>query len=350
MNTSNTLFAKDTTGATPVKLSSVLSSKDFFNNFLCRISSKFRMNYKIDPGLYTIGNPTSDSPVLVTANYKLTVNVLRAELEKFDIWLLVIDTRGINVWCAAGKGTFCTKEIVKQIKSSDLLSKVEHDQLILPQLGASGVNSWKLYKESGFNVKFGPVRASDIPVYLQNNFTATQEMRRVRFGFTDRAKLVPMEAIPAFKSAFLVILCIAVLSGITKEGVIFKKAIGGVLPFAIAGLTSILTGTILTPLLLPVIPFRAFSIKGLFTGIAGLLLLLFFIPVFRSNPCLLAVSLIVVPAYSSYLALLFTGSTTYTSPSGVKKEMKAALPVYLICAGISIVLCLLYFVNFWGIL
>ena len=193
MNTSNTLFAKDTTGATSVKLSSVLSSKDF-NNFLCRISSKFRMNYKIDPGLYTIGNPTSDSPVLVTANYKLTVNVLRAELEKFDIWLLVIDTRGINVWCAAGKGRSVPKRLLNKSRAVIFYQKLNTTNYSSSAWCIRCQFMEALY-ESGFNVKFGPVRASDIPVYLQNNFTATQEMRRVRFGFTDRAKLVPMEAI-----------------------------------------------------------------------------------------------------------------------------------------------------------
>ena len=56
-----------------------------------------RDQYKIAPGLYAVGEPGPDSPVLVTANYKLTFDTLRRALISFDGWILVIDTRGINV-------------------------------------------------------------------------------------------------------------------------------------------------------------------------------------------------------------------------------------------------------------
>lgn len=69
------------------------------------------MGYTIDPGLYALGNPDESSPVLVTANYKLTFDRLRQSLPKLDAWVLVLDTKGINVWCAAGKGTFGTGEV-----------------------------------------------------------------------------------------------------------------------------------------------------------------------------------------------------------------------------------------------
>jgi hypothetical protein len=79
-----------------------------------------RMNYKVEPGVYSIGTPDDTSPVLVSANYKLTFDKLRGKLSGLDCWLLILDTKGINVWCAAGEGTFGTDELVARIESSGL--------------------------------------------------------------------------------------------------------------------------------------------------------------------------------------------------------------------------------------
>jgi hypothetical protein len=308
------------------------------------------MKYTVTPGLYALGNPDKDSVVLVTSNYRLSLNVLRSALNNRNAWVLVVDTKGINVWCAAGKGTFCTKEIVKQIVSSNLISRISHRTLILPQLGASGVSSAKLQKASGFTVKFGPVRASDIPAYLDNDCKASPEMRQARFTLTDRVKLVPMEAIPALKKLGLFLLIASVLFGITRTGIIYKQAIIGVWPLVIPGLTAVLTGSVIIPLLLPFIPGRAFSLKGLITGLIGAIAIVVLLPVYRSSALLSAFCLISVPASSSFLSFLFTGSSTYTSPSGVKTELKIALPLYITSAVVSTVLLTLTLTRFWGIL
>jgi hypothetical protein len=323
---------------------------DYYGAILCRISNAFRMRYRVDPGLYSLGTPTAESPVFVTANYKLSFDLLRKNCASRDAWVLVIDTAGINVWCAAGKGTFCTKAIVKQITECDLNSAVSHRLLILPQLAASGVAAHKLQKESGFTVKFGPVRASDLPRYLDDKYNASPMMRRVRFSFFDRAKLVPMEALPALRKVFLYLLGAAILFGMTRTGVMYKQAITGVLPLVTAGLTAVFTGSVLTPLFLPMIPFRAFSLKGLFSGLIGAIAIIFFLPVFRSDPFLTALCLAAVPSLSSYFAFLFTGSSTYTSPSGVKKELKIAWPFYLGSAGVSVALFAIVLIRFWGII
>ncbi len=323
---------------------------DYYGAMMCRVSNAFRMRYRVDTGLYSLGMPTAESPVFVTANYKLSFDLLRKELGPRDAWVLVIDTAGINVWCAAGKGTFCTKAIVKQIAGCDLNSVVSHRLLILPQLAASGVAAHKSHKESGFTVKFGPARASDLPRYLDDKYAASPAMRRVRFSFIDRAKLVPMEALPALRIVFLYLLGAAILFGLTRTGVMYKQAVTGVLPLVTAGLTAVFTGSVLTPLFLPMIPFRAFSLKGLFSGLIGAIAIIFFMPVFRNDPFLAALCLTAVPSLSSYLAFLFTGSSTYTSPSGVKKELKTAWPLYLASGGVSIVLFAIVLFRFWGII
>ncbi len=78
-----------------------------------------RMNYKVDPGLYALADPNDKSPVLVTANYKLTFDKLRSALIRRSVWILVLDTDGVNVWCAAGKGTFSTKNSCVESSTPD---------------------------------------------------------------------------------------------------------------------------------------------------------------------------------------------------------------------------------------
>ncbi len=117
--------------------------------------------------------PTSPQ-VLVSANYKMSFDRLRQALSGLDLWILVIDTKGINVWCAAGKGTFGTEELVGRIAQVGLGDVVKGRGLILPQLGAPGVAANEVLKRTGFKVVYGPVRASTFP----NSCAPAREPRR----------------------------------------------------------------------------------------------------------------------------------------------------------------------------
>ncbi len=146
---------------------------------------------KVRPGLYTIGDPDADSPVLVTGNFDLTVRrVVRALDGKVDVWLLVADSAGINVWCGAGGGYFTAEKVIAAVKSSRLEEVVNHRTLILPQLCANGVDGWKIRRELDWGVHWGPVRAEDIPAYLAAGRQKTDEMRWVRFPLKDRLEMV----------------------------------------------------------------------------------------------------------------------------------------------------------------
>lgn len=114
-----------------------------------------RMNYSIEPGLYALNNPDANSPVLVTANYKMSFDKLREALPGRNLWILVLDTKGINVWCAAGKGTFGTEELICKIESCRLKEIVNHRKIILPQLGAPGVAAHEVKKTHRL---YGPLR------------------------------------------------------------------------------------------------------------------------------------------------------------------------------------------------
>lgn len=284
-----------------------------------------RNRYRIAPGLYAVGTPGRTSPVLVTANYKMTFDILRRDLHGFDAWLLVLETRGINVWCAAGKGTFGTDELVRQVHGTALQQLVEHRNLILPQLGAPGIAAHKVGKACGFRVIYGPVRSSDLPQFLNNGGQATPAMRRVRFNLCDRLVLTPVELVGMWRHILWSALALLLLGGIGPE--IFSltaawqrggAAVG-------AGLLGVLTGGVLVPLLLPWLPGRAFAVKGAIAGIfAGSLGVVFFNTALGwLNALALLCS---VAAVASWCAMHFTGSSTFTSPSGVVKEMRQAIP------------------------
>lgn len=292
------------------------------------------MNYKISPGLYGVGNPDDTSPVLVTANYKMSFDSLRKELSGLDAWVMVIGTNGINVWCAAGKGTFGTEEIVKRINVVRLSRIVFHRTIIVPQLGAPGVAAHEVRKQSGFKVVYGPVRACDIKEFLDADMKATREMRVVQFGFFDRLFLTPIEVVGTLKPLAM----IAAALFIAHVAGLITVSFSGLYPF----IGAILIGAVISPVLLPWIPGHAFSLKGWFMGLLWATVVLYlkgglfqYDGIFNSLTLLL-----LLPAISAFLALNFTGASTYTSLSGVKSEMRFAMPAIITSASVGIVLWL----------
>ncbi len=290
-----------------------------------------RMNYSIEPGLYAVGNPIPESPVFVTANYKLSFDILREALNGVDGWILVLDTKGINVWCAAGKGTFGTAELVSRVQRTHLDQVVVHHKLIVPQLGAPGISAAQVRKQCAFQIIYGPVRAGDIPAFLASQFTATPAMRRVAFTLRDRFAVIPVELIIWFKQALGLAVFIALLEGFSGDGFRFAQAARG---FGVIA-ASWLAGGTLVPILLPWLPGRAFSIKGIWVALA--LWLALARQLTACSPQMIGEGLLLT-AVISFMALNFTGASTYTSMSGVKKEMKIAIPIQFITAVAGIVL------------
>lgn len=288
-----------------------------------------RMNYTIDSGLYALGHPDSSAPVLVTANYKMSFDKLREALPGHDLWLLVLDTKGVNVWCAAGKGTFGTTELVGRIESSGLARIVSHRKLILPQLSGPGVSAHEVKRLSGFNVVYGPIRATDLPGFLDGGLKATPEMRLKTFTTWERVVLIPMELVAALKVGLIVIPILFLLAMVGGYGEGWTGALTHGLFSVIAILTAILAGAVLAPLLLPWLPGRPFSLKGLSIGLLAATIFLAFCwsDWFTGTGRLeMAAWLLLIPGISAFLAMNFTGASTYTSLSGVKKEMRWALP------------------------
>ena len=146
---------------------------------------------KVEPGLYRVGEPDRKSPVLVTGNFDLTVRrLVRAIDGKVDCWLLVADSAGINVWCAAGGGYFTADKVIAAVRASGVEEVVDHHALILPQLCANGVDGQRIRKELHWGVHWGPARAEDIPAYLEGGRHKTDAMRWVTFPVKDRLEMV----------------------------------------------------------------------------------------------------------------------------------------------------------------
>jgi acetyl-CoA decarbonylase/synthase complex subunit gamma len=294
------------------------------------------MDYAIDPGLYALGKPDNNSPVLVTANYKMSFDRLRQALPGRDAWILVLDTKGINVWCAAGKGTFGTDELIKKVELSRLNDIVSHRKLIIPQLGAPGVAAHKVKQVSGFKVYYGPIRAKDVAAYLDAGLKAGSEMRIMTFPLKDRVVLIPIELIETIKPFLIIAPILFLLGGIGGPAGFWANAFNYGLFAVVAFLAAILGGVVINPLLLPYLPGRAFSLKGFSIGLVIALILLYLRNInLQAWPGRIEALawLLIIPAISAYLAMNFTGASTYTSLSGVKKEMRWALPLQ-ISAGI----------------
>ncbi len=312
-------------GVVPV-VSAFLSATDRWQSLKVRLGFG-RMNYQLDPGLYAVGAPDAKAQALVTANYKLSFDSLRPHLAGRDLWLLVLDTNGVNVWCAAGKGAFGTDELVTRLRSSGLEQLLAHRQLILPQLAGPGIAAHLLPKLTGFSVRYGPILAVDLPVYLDAHCQATAAMRLKKFPFSERALLSPLELLLALKGSLPFFILLVLLFGFAPgngyQQNVIAHALAGLFPYG----AGVLAGTVLTPLLLPYLPGRAFAVKGAVAGLVVAVGLLFFsLPqhwLQNSGGLLLIVVL------SSYWGMKFTGASTYTSLSGVKKEMRYAVPLQI---------------------
>ncbi len=336
------------TSAGPVcRIATTLKHRDLLGSFKARWGVG-RMSYTVPPGLYAVGNPDQSSPVLVSANYKLSFDSLRRELSGLNLWILVIDTKGINVWCAAGKGTFGTEEVVRMVNATRLPELVTNKTLVLPQLSAPGVTAFEVRRRCGFRVIFGPVRAADIPAFLKAGSRAEPEMRRTYFGLLDRLVLTPVEltalAKPlAYFTLFLLLLNLAnilLAGGSFQPAYLISQTFINLVPF----LGAVLVGAVFVPAFLPYLPGRALSWKGLVLGLvwAGI-----YTGLYGSGTSLLAIIsyFLIIPAVAAFLSINFTGSTTYTSLSGVVKEMKLALPLIIAAAGLGLIaLTISYFV------
>lgn len=325
--TEKTRSSHEESGAQIRRTSNSLAFADHLDHFLARWGYK-RMKHLVEPGLYSIGSPTEDSSIFVTANYTLSFDALRSSLTGVNGYILVLDTAGVNVWCAAGKGTFGTDELVNRIEVTDLQNVVSHRKLILPQLGAPGVSAHEVKERTGFKALYGPVRTNDLPEYLQTG-KATPEMRKVRFTLWDRLVVSPLELVHVLIPMLVVSIALYFIFGLMSS---------------LGAISTFLAGVILFSVLLPWLPTEDFSTKGLILG--GIAALPFALITFSNHPDSelwpragwALTYMLAMPPVTAFLALNFTGSTTFTSKTGVRHEIFRYIPVMAVMFGLSIIL------------
>ena len=146
--------------------------------------------FPCEPDTVLIGNPDKSSPVLVTCNFDYTVRHLKDYLEKeqLDCFLLVVNTKGTNVWCAAAERIFTTDTVLSHLKVYNVGELVNHHQLILPQLSVAGVKRKEL-KEHGWEGIYGPVYFADLKEFLNNGLTKNKDMQALEYGYWERFKM-----------------------------------------------------------------------------------------------------------------------------------------------------------------
>jgi hypothetical protein len=201
----------------------------------------------------------------------------------------------------------------------------------------TGFSAHEVRKETGFTVTYGPVRADDIPEFMNAGMKATPEMRKVTFSTWDRMKLVPVEMANGNKYLLLVPALFIILSGLNRKGYSLDLAYHDGLRSVFILLIAYVTGCGITPVLLPWIPFRRFSVKGLFMGLVVSGVLSYF-HLLGSSPTEIASWFLMIAGLTSFLAMNFTGTSTFTSLSGVQKEMKTAIPGQITIASLGAIL------------
>ena len=265
---------------------------------------------------------------------------LRSALGGLDAWILVLDTKGVNVWCAAGKGTFGTDELVGRAESCRLAEVVAHRTLIVPQLGAPGVAAHEVRQRSGFRVLYGPVR---LPTFRPFWRPARRPRPRCdasssRWVSGWRSRPWNWCRRPSTRSPSRAD-CPA---GRIGKGWLRLRAdgqrrdpFGGLVPAGLCRRHRSHAGT------LAVASRPGIAAKGAWVGAALWIVLAAWTwelggPL-AGGTSILAWALLIL-ATTSFLAMNFTGATTYTSLSGVCREMRVAVPLQAAAAVAGLVL------------
>jgi len=145
--------------------------------------------HRAPTGLIRVGNPGRDSPVFVTGNFTLTIRRLIDVLHGQDVWLLCANSKGINVWCAAGGGHLTHHDVISVVRTSRIGEHVDHRELVLPQLCATGVERRKIAEITGWSARWGPARLEDLPGFLERRRHVVRGDRFVRFPLWERMEM-----------------------------------------------------------------------------------------------------------------------------------------------------------------
>lgn len=287
------------------KVATTLGWRDYVANVACELSL-YSTFFRVEPGLYRVGRAGPTAPLFVTANFTLTFNLVRRALAGLDAYVLVIDTRGINVWCAAGAGKFDAREVALAHRAFRAAEVPHRGPAVLPKLAATGVSRPELEDVYGVAAAYGPVYIRDVPAYVAAGYRKTPAMSRVDWGLAKRMEVTWFFAL---MNAAVAALPLAVFHRLYS-------------PLAVAAVAAI---SVLLGALYPWLPTRLYSIKGLAAAALAAIPLLTYKWLAGAGGFGLALWGIFLAFAGILLGLEYSGNTSVSSPSQVKQEFKPGL-------------------------
>ena len=288
---------------------SVWTAEDRWGAVRCRLG-RHRAPYSVLPGIYALNRPDALSPILVTANYKLTFDLLRRALGSVPCWILVLDTHGKSVGCGMASGAFSIAELAKEILDRRLSLLVDHRRVVAPPLAREALASAELTRHTGFEVRFGPWRPADLLQFLRSG-CPDLPVQPAPLGLAQRALLVPGEVWQSLPLLAGYALVAFVFAGLTPAGLRLDRAWDGLWPLVALGAGATAAGSVLAPLLpaslllAPAPPART-AAAGWALGAAATAVLLHAARLSAGmDPFLLAACYAFLPAAAAGLALRF---------------------------------------------
>lgn len=290
----------------------------------------------INTGLYKVGNPTPESPVIVTANYELTYyTVMRAlSKDKIDAWVLVCDTAGINVWCAARGIHFDSDDVIQMVRLTKLQEFVNHRELILPQLSAAGMDPSSIRNRTGFRVRYGPVRIQDLSEWLELDKPRPKPEKMAKVTFNLRERMEQTVAHIPFLFAVLLGKPILIILGITALvniglAVMIPSVFQLIYPFSIevvllvGKFTLALFGNaFVLGVIFPILPSKGNSFWRRGLGLAGITLPFAGIIMFilATHWTVFVVWLVIQFVMATSLTMDWSGMTSVSDPKVIRRE------------------------------
>jgi hypothetical protein len=235
---------------------------------------RFGARTRVPPGLYALGTPSDDSPVIATASYRLTFDALRRDLAELSCWILVLDTRGLDVGSAAAAGRFGTDELAGGILSSRLAQIVRHRRIFLPLRAAEAVDVDGVARATGFHALIGPELARDFPRQLRSRDVPSVPAGRPGLAMSEVLAAAPAQIGRSLKGWTGFAFAGLVYAGLGPGGVNLQRALSGGWPLLLLGLAGVLCGSFFGPILYAAFPFVPLWVGGGCAGIAAAAILL----------------------------------------------------------------------------
>ncbi|KKL71107.1 hypothetical protein LCGC14_2098220 [marine sediment metagenome] len=303
----------------------------------------------IEPGIYKSGQPDENSPIIVTANYLFTYIKVMRDIKGIDAWVLCVDSKGINVWCAARGNNFGNRQVIEAVEATGIATLTNKKTLILPQLSAGGVAGPLISKEAPdfpFRILFGPVWAKQLPQFLKERPARKPDkmklakftpFHRLRAGITHTTFLLKMIFM---KPTIILILLSLGLAFIDPLWVRRLWAIGELWLWIIIA-NGLIAG------FFPITNFtRRFIIKGITFGILTVIALSSVSWLFHQNIFLILLNSVFYFWLAFFSTMSFSGYSMATSPKEIQDEYPAFRKIHLILLISSLVLYAIGFIFF----